>query len=76
MPERVKFQIARGWMEETRKRSGAKKPAPAAGPPSCNNSGRGKKLFTMPSKFILVILSPVTRYTDLAMIVPELEKNK
>jgi hypothetical protein len=52
MPERVKFQIARGWMEKPRKRSGAKKLTPAAGLPSCNNSGRGKKLFTAPSKVI------------------------
>jgi len=30
------------------KRSGAKKLTPTAGFPSCNNSGRGKKLFTVP----------------------------
>jgi hypothetical protein len=29
------------------KRSGAKKLTPTAGFPSCNNSGRGKKLFTV-----------------------------
>ncbi|MCF8028262.1 MAG: hypothetical protein K9K81_07845, partial [Desulfobacteraceae bacterium] len=34
-----------------RKRSGAKKLTPAAGLSSCKNSGRGKKLFTVPSTF-------------------------
>jgi len=35
------------------KRSGAKKLTPTAGLPSCNNSGRGKKLFTIPSSMFI-----------------------